>query len=336
MNTTHGELLARYLAGQTSAEENAAFELALKNERELRALYLDHLNLETALEAQAGAVYGLLDFPTEIPAQPTRSPWFQSRQLMSAAAGLIIGLFSASVVFGYVIPLAAKTLTLLNEGFESGSAPLVTGMPVTTGVWSGDFTELVSSQQGITPVGGKKMLRFLRADYQGKAPQLSYSGDIYRVIDVREQATNFVDGKSLMSVEANFRTVPVQEAKRFQCGIEIHALDVLPDETQRRTWNSLLRHPRGADAEPGHNATSSGEGSLASASRQFMLDSAGGSWQKFRSELRVPPGTQYLLIAFHVIDLKAAKERSENYVVEFPGQYMDNVEVSLIRSVPIP
>ena len=67
-----------------------------------------------------------------------------------------------------------------------------------------------------------------------------------------------------------------------------------------------------------------------------MLDSAGLSSQKLRSALRIPPSTQDVLLAFHVLDLKAARESSENRVVKFSGQYMDNVEISPRRTTPLP
>jgi hypothetical protein len=328
MNTTHNELLERYLAGQTTQEESAAFESALKLDPALRALYLDHLNLETALEAQAGAVYGLLDSAVEAPAKTIRGSWVQPRQLVSAAAGLVLGLFSASMVFGYVLPMTSKAITLLSEGFEAGPAPRVVGMPLTPGVWSGDFTEVVSAQQGVTPEGGKKMLRFLRADYAGKPAKLSYSGDLYRLIDIRPHAADLRDGNALVTFVANVRTTPCPEPKRFHCGLGVYALDALPEATNVTVQpGALPLFGSGADWSLGKN--------LATTVRQFPLNSEGGSWQKFRVELRIPNGAQYLMLAVHLLDQSATKATATDAVAEFSGQFMDNVEVTLLRKAPL-
>lgn len=47
------EQIQRYVNGQSSAEEAAALRAALSNDAELRALYLDYMNLDVALGAAA-------------------------------------------------------------------------------------------------------------------------------------------------------------------------------------------------------------------------------------------------------------------------------------------
>jgi hypothetical protein len=49
------EQIQRYANGQSSAEEAAALEAALNEDAELRALYLDYMNLDVALSAAAEA-----------------------------------------------------------------------------------------------------------------------------------------------------------------------------------------------------------------------------------------------------------------------------------------
>jgi anti-sigma factor RsiW len=50
------EQIQRYLNGQASAEEAASLQAALNGDAELRALYLDYMNLDVALSAAADAV----------------------------------------------------------------------------------------------------------------------------------------------------------------------------------------------------------------------------------------------------------------------------------------
>ena len=62
--------------------------------------------------------------PRAVPARrrATRSAW---SPLTAAAAGLALGLFSASMVWGYVGKWATPTTTLLAESFEAGASPSV-------------------------------------------------------------------------------------------------------------------------------------------------------------------------------------------------------------------
>jgi len=75
------EQIQRYVNGQSSAEEAAALHEALNEDAELRALYLDYMNLDAALAAAAGAAPsvelepGGLDASPLSPAQPSPHYW---------------------------------------------------------------------------------------------------------------------------------------------------------------------------------------------------------------------------------------------------------------------
>ncbi len=89
------EQIQRYLNGQTSAAEAAALQAALNQDAELRALYLDYINLDVALGAAAeaatipeDAIGGITKFPG-LPAQsaPQYGSW------LAAAACAVVLLF---------------------------------------------------------------------------------------------------------------------------------------------------------------------------------------------------------------------------------------------------
>ncbi len=79
---------------------------------------------------------------------------------------LVIGLFSASLVWGYAGTYASRAVNLLRDSFETGEAPQVTGVPIEPGHWSGDYAEIVGAYRGVKPASGEKMLRLVRADYE--------------------------------------------------------------------------------------------------------------------------------------------------------------------------
>ncbi|MEO6753627.1 MAG: hypothetical protein ABIP85_17755, partial [Chthoniobacteraceae bacterium] len=160
-------------------------------------------------------------------AEPKRwGGWLQWRPLAAAAAGIVFGILCTSVVFAYVVPSLGKVITLLQESFESGPSPLVTGVPVKAGVWSGDFTEVVGEQQAVKPEAGTKMLRFLRADYEGKANRDSGSvADVYRLIDLRAYREQFADGAAVVQFSAGFNAAAFPEGDVYMCKMSLHAYD---------------------------------------------------------------------------------------------------------------
>jgi hypothetical protein len=92
------EQMQRYASGQASAEEAAALQAALNEDAELRALYLDYMNLDVALgaaaEAAMGAENGMGGIATS-PRSPTQSSRHYWRRLAAAATACV-----ALVAFG--------------------------------------------------------------------------------------------------------------------------------------------------------------------------------------------------------------------------------------------
>ncbi len=124
--------------------------------------------------------------------------WPRQGSLAAAVAGLVVGVLSASLAWAYVGLQSRRTITLLQESFESGPAPLVSGVPIEPGYWSGDYSAIVSEQQAVKPASEKKMLRFLRGDYQGRSIPSSHSSDVFRLVDVRPYRREFADGGAVV------------------------------------------------------------------------------------------------------------------------------------------
>ena len=55
MNHDWHDLIQHYIAGTLADDEALALQNALKSDADLRALYLDYMNLDVALEAHAGS-----------------------------------------------------------------------------------------------------------------------------------------------------------------------------------------------------------------------------------------------------------------------------------------
>ncbi len=280
----------------------------------------DALGLSVATPAETRAddlASRVLHLVQNEPRKPANVRWFAWRPLTAAAAGLSIGLFSASVVFGYVMPRSVeKVMSLLQESFESGLAPLVVGVPMGLGMWSGDFTEVVGAQQGVKPESGKKMLRFLRADFDGKVkPEGSYISDVYQLIDLRPYRREFADGGAVVQLSAAFNAFafPAQEA--FGCSVSLHALD----------------------AETAMNGSTRFGGTLLTdclamvCNSRMKVDRDPATWQRLNAELRLPPNADFILIRIGLEHSNKAQRRET-----FDGHYLDGVRLTLARRAPLP
>lgn len=323
------------LRGSPEARAHAAQFLA---EDAFLAERLRHSRLESLFAEETSALAAIHALPPAgalAASRTSRIPW---RTLTTLAAGLVLGLFSASFVFGFVGSgsLYGKVSSLLNESFESGVAPAPKGPPLRLGVWSGDFSELTGPFSGITPAQGSKMLRFLRADHLEKHSKTGCNGDVYRILDVREYAASFAGGKAIVTAEASFRSIPTSPPAAYSAGIELQAIEALPTTpSQFFSTTSSTRTPR-----PLPNEDASEEGhplfTPAVTHRQVPLSSSGTEWQRVRAELRIPAGTRYIVVGLHVVDHIAAMQSPELRDASFPGQFADDVQVRLIRSVPLP
>jgi FecR protein len=90
MTTDWQELTQRYLAGLATDAEAAALAQALKEDAELRALYLDYANLDVALEAAAEMADELHESWDDAAMRPRRSGWRFWRSFAAAAAAVIV------------------------------------------------------------------------------------------------------------------------------------------------------------------------------------------------------------------------------------------------------
>lgn len=310
MNLDWHDLIQRYTAGTLTDDEALALQNALKSDKDIRALYLDYMNLDVALGSHAesrAAVNEMLASPITLPSRPAR--WLSWRPLTAAAAGIVFGIFCSSVVFAYVGPSLGKMASLLEDSFESGPAPLVTGVPAVPGVWSGDYMEVVGEQQGVKPASGKKMSRLLRADYEGKtSSEPTAVADIYRLIDVRPWRQEFADGSAVVQFSAGFNAFAFTKGESYQCKIYVQAFD---EET---VTNGSLRVGKTRNDR---------ELAIASTGRT-MLDRNPATWQLAKGELLLPPETDFLMIH---IAVKRAPQLPPTSI--FAGHYLDDVHLTL-------
>ena len=247
---------------------------------------------------------------------PMRSRWLAWRPLTAVAAGILFGLFGASMVFGVGGRWTEKVTSLFRESFESGPAPLVTGVPQQPNQWSGDFSELVGEQQGVKPAHGTKMIRMLRADFEGKSvTKMSTYGDLMKIVDVRPFTRETNGGEIVLSASALFNAANFPEAERYVGMVTLYAVDEM-GYTEKNLLKESLAH------------SCSGPG--------LTLDRNPATWESLSARLQLPAGTQFVVVKVSVCRITKNKEPLSSLPnpVRFAAHFVDDVRASIhVRKV---
>ena len=247
---------------------------------------------------------------------PMRSRWLAWRPLTAVAAGILFGLFGASMVFGVGGRWTEKVTSLFRESFETGPAPSVTGVPQQLNQWSGDFSELVGEQQGIKPAHGTKMIRMLRADFEGKSvTKLNTYGDLMKIVDVRPFTRETNGGEVVFSASALFNAATFPEAERYDGVVTLYAVDEIGSTEKNLLKNSLAHTCNGLGLSLDRNPT---------------------TWESATARLQLPAGTNFVILKVSVRRMPKNKDPLSTLPnsITFSGHFVDDVRASIhVRKV---
>jgi len=221
-------------------------------------------------------------------------------------------LFSASIVlgFGFAGRSLEKVVSLLRESFESGPAPLVTGIPQELNLWSGDYSEIVEKHEGVKPAQGTKMVRLMRSDYDGKtSSKPSKQGDLMRVVDVRPFLREVNGGELVITLSALFNATPFPEADRYDGAVYLYALGQL-GSTEESLLEDALAHSHGACR---------------------LLDRDPSTWESASAQLLLPAGTEFVMlkVSFRRWPKGSEDQSSLPDPLTFAGHFVDDVRASI-------
>lgn len=311
MKTEHEqlELIRRCIDDTASEDDRNALQEQLRREPFVRRLYARYANIDATLGSG-----GIALKEPETAAKSPRTAWFSWRPIAAAAAGIVFGMFCTSVVFAYTQPrspvVVNKVLPLMDSGFESGSQVPALGTPTREGAWSGDFSRVVMTENGITPKHGQRMLRILRADHELSSKNArSYVGSVAQVIDLRPLRAELSGGEQLVEVSAQFNAIPLPQGGLFDFNVKAAVFrGEIADAP--RLWEDH-------------------EASVSRSARTVVADSEVATWQRVAMPLVVPLDADFLVIEAAVVFKGAQSAQS---VAEFPGHYVDLVEVRLTGS----
>ncbi len=213
----------------------------------------------------------------------------------------ILGLFSGLALLG-TLTNSANALPIHNPGFET--LETIEGNSDSFGIWWGDKSEIVGTQNGITPNEGDQMLHFIYSKRNG--PGSSVGSDVRQLIDVSQYDALINSGQAVVTASAWFnRVVGDSETDTlFQVRVEAFSGD-----------------PAGS-----HNELAQQDG-------EIIADNNLNSWEQAALSLVLPVGTDYLRLRI------SSRENifNDESGTEFDGHYADKVYVGFgSGSNPVP
>lgn len=283
-----------------TAEEHAELQETLRHDAEARRLWFVHQDVEAGIRARAAVKPEVLRVKAS---QAIR--WLPAKPLTAAAAGLVFGLFSASLVFGLVTQSHPSVLTLLKESFEDTAMVRESGVPTRTDVWSGDLRVPQEATSEVKPAEGSRMASLPLVTTEKR--RLSYA---YRFIDVSKLLLNHPEQSRQIEVSAKFHCEKPGIKDRLQVRLAAFAEDV---SEAREIW---MRD----DAN---------EQALMHVSKTVRTDPDVFGWNTVHAVIDMPRDVKVLLIS-----LAAGVAHGDKSKVD---HYLDDVQVRLITSdAPLP
>jgi hypothetical protein len=277
---------------QLSEAERVQLATVLKASPEARQLWFLYQDNECSLTE--------LKPRLQVKSQREKVPRLSWRPLTAAAAGLVIGLFSATCVFAYsrltawpAMKSISPVAMLLDEGFEGGDERFQAGFPLEAGVWGGPAVHMVGARDGIAPVAGRRMLRVEPED----ATTLSY---LDRIFDLSGLPLPAGGGSRHVEVTAWFHAGEAGLPNRFTLRAAAFSEEA---GVLRKRWVDVPWR------EMDHRA-------VAMAKRGISTPPDAEGWQQLTVRVEAPPEARSLVISLAGGLYETPDRRSAHYLDE--------------------
>jgi hypothetical protein len=306
LNLLHG-----YFNDTLEESEFGQLQTLLRSSSEARRVLRSLATVEARLHqfgATNPATMQLLAPPAS--SSPASIRWLTRRPAAAVAAGLLIGLCGASMLFAYIAPTIPKPITLLEAGFENVTPPKALGVPDRSGEWGGDYAEIVGAQNGVTPRSGAKMWRFLKANNALEPDSSpSYVGEAIYVLSLNSVRNAEAKAAQKIEISAWFAQGNTHPNPSHHWNIKAAAFEGSVTDAPKLwgKWNdtsaSLVRHE--TTALPGPD------------------------WQPLSVTLAIPAKADFLVFECAVVHRKPLAPKGG---AAFPAHYLDDVRVRLLPS----
>lgn len=317
------DLIAKLSGGTLNAAEAVRLNDLLKGDPIAQESYLDHLMVDALLECEFG------EFAPMVPAsamgglgaahregaggkdRPSRSrttafssfrlPALVGRTRAVAWASAFLLLVSGAIGAGCLLsnpPRRAGAATRLVVGFEA-DAPSEGGP---TSRRFGDEVESVGEYLGVTPIEGRRMLRFV-----SPSTGPGDACEVYQVVNLRLLG-RAARREAIVEASAFFNSAKETiDQTDYAFGITLFAFTDDPKK-EFHDWPQRWRQP------------------LDFSGRQLSADDAPQTWQQVDTRMPLPDGARFLVVRLSVLRTNPKAEG------QFPGQFVDQLALRLVDS----
>jgi hypothetical protein len=287
-------LIEDCLEGRLSEAGAASLSAQLQASPQARSRYWESAAVHGLLE-QVMQQASLRAVTGQTPQRAARL--IQWHPVAAAAVGIVLGMLCTSLVMAYIAPSAGKTVVLLNDGFEDDARPWTHGFPNPTAGWGGDSGEVVSGENEVQPLDGRRMARL----DPSPAATLSY---LERVLDLQSLPAAAESEVRQVVVTASFHAA--ERGLRDRYTLRVAAFAEAPANVREqwvgREWREM-------------------DGALAASKRSLSTAADAEGWQTLTAIVEIPRDARSLVISlgsglFESPDRKAA-------------HYVDGVQATL-------
>lgn len=297
----HEELIDRYLTGMADEAEIAQLDELLKTDEQLRQTFLAASRLDSYVREQAEQPEIAMEKEAIRRPHKFRSVWLNP----AAAAGLLIGLFSASIVWAYAIPrgegVSRTSREIVTESFEDAGMKLRPHLPVKANQWFGRVVS-VSPDGGVSPVEGSRVGQL--SPVPGNRTE-----SVRYVVDLDDYPELVHGNVQSLEVKASFSAPFTEQSPKFRIGFA--AFSEGPGDV-RQAWIEEREF---------------GERVLQEVVRNYVpkIDEQ-GDWHEVSASLEIPEGSRSVVISLGVFGLHPDKPVSDFYLDVIEVQLVDTYE----------
>lgn len=304
-NNELDDLIDACLDGRLSDAEADRLSQWIEESSEARERYWELASVHGLIEQSMQSASVKAATGEELARPPEAAGLFRWPRINAVAAGMLVGILSASFGWAYAIPLVnqsqRESREIVFEDFEDPEMKLLGRFPTSANRWFGRILS-VPGKDGITAVSGTRVGQF----NTWPKTKLAYARYL---IDLDEHPMPGEEHVRTVEVEASFFTSHPQEPSVFQ--IRLGAFSQEP-EAVRPIWNdhetlfdTVLQHVgRNYITEPGEQT----------------------GWHKLRATIEIPTGTRSVVISLGAGNDGPGDAASEHFVDAVRVQLVDSFE----------
>lgn len=226
-------------------------------------------------------------------------------------AGLV---FSCVAVLAFPSVGLSQGLELLVDGGFENATPIGAGSPLDVGYWSGDISAKVPTTDGITPLEGTSMIKFIHAaSYITTDPRDDHTwAQVWQLIDLSAYNSVISAGGTTATFSGYYNRVHLGSQTDTRFVVSVYAYDGEP-------CNFYIE-----DAEDPNKPVS-----LGSAGTNLYTDSDLGTWEFATAELTLSVNTDFVAVCTIAVE-NVYCDPGDGTVAEYDGHYCDGMSLEFV------